>query len=108
MMRPDVALESVLRRALGRAGVTTGYEHRCRRKGCVHQEARPTPPFGAARLTAGICGPCPKCGPSASTTCATRRRAFFSWRARTRWPSNGFPSPLLDSRREAMADPGGD
>ncbi len=33
-MRPDVALEDILRRALGRAGIVTGYDHVCRRKGC--------------------------------------------------------------------------
>jgi integrase len=33
-MRPDVALEDILRRALGRAGIVTGYTHVCRRKGC--------------------------------------------------------------------------
>lgn len=38
MMRPDVALESVLRRALGRAGIVTGWKHVCRRKGCGHSE----------------------------------------------------------------------
>ena len=41
MMRPDVALESVLRRAMGRAGVVTGYRHVCRRKGCKHAEVAP-------------------------------------------------------------------
>jgi integrase len=34
MMRPDVALEGVLRRALGRAGIVQGYEHVCRKKEC--------------------------------------------------------------------------
>jgi integrase len=34
MMREDVDIENVLRRALGRAGIVLGYEHRCRRKGC--------------------------------------------------------------------------
>ncbi len=38
MMRRDVALESVLRRALGRAGIVTGWRHVCRRKGCGHAE----------------------------------------------------------------------
>src|SRR5262249_43659056 len=39
MMRRDVALEGVLRRAMGRAGIVTGYRHVCRRKGCKHAEA---------------------------------------------------------------------
>lgn len=34
MMRPDVALEGVLRRALGRAGIVQGYVHVCRKKDC--------------------------------------------------------------------------
>jgi len=29
----------VLRRALKRAGIVTGYKHECRRKGCGHEEA---------------------------------------------------------------------
>ena len=33
-MRSDVAPEDILRRALARAGIVTGYEHVCRRKGC--------------------------------------------------------------------------
>ncbi len=41
MMRRDVALEDVLRRALGRAGIVTGYRHVCRRKGCGHSEVAP-------------------------------------------------------------------
>jgi len=39
MMRADVALESVLRRAMGRAGLAVGYTHVCRRRGCKHREA---------------------------------------------------------------------
>ncbi len=30
--------EDVLRRALKRAGIVTGYKHKCRRKGCGHEE----------------------------------------------------------------------
>jgi integrase len=41
MMRRDVALEDVLRRTLGRAGIVTGYRHVCRRKGCGHSEVAP-------------------------------------------------------------------
>ena len=37
-MRRDVALEDVLRRALGRAGIVLRYEHVCRKKGCHHVE----------------------------------------------------------------------
>jgi integrase len=41
MMRPDVALEGVLRRALGRAGIVQGYTHVCRKKDCGHAEQAP-------------------------------------------------------------------
>jgi integrase len=41
MMRADVALESVLRRAMARAGITTGYTHVCRKKGCGHRTEAP-------------------------------------------------------------------
>lgn len=40
-MARDVGLEHVLRRAMGRAGVVTGYEHVCRKQGCSHKEAVP-------------------------------------------------------------------
>jgi integrase len=51
MHRRDLALDRVLRRALGRAGVVEGYEHRCRRKGCG---------FLKPDTTAEV-GRCPKC-----------------------------------------------
>ena len=35
---PDTNLKAVLRRALGRAGIVEGYEHRCRKPGCGHVE----------------------------------------------------------------------
>jgi integrase len=41
MMRRDVGLEGVLRRALGRAGIATGWRHVCRKKGCGHFEHAP-------------------------------------------------------------------
>ena len=41
MMRSDVPLESVLRRAMGRAGLTTGYVHVCRAQGCRYVEPAP-------------------------------------------------------------------
>jgi len=34
----DTNLKAVLRRALGRAGIVDGYEHRCRKPGCGHVE----------------------------------------------------------------------
>jgi integrase len=45
MLRPDAQLQIVLRRALRRAGICTGYQHKCRFKGCglveVHGDAEP-------------------------------------------------------------------
>ena len=38
MLPRDIGLEHVLRRALGRAGITTGWRHVCRRQGCGHVE----------------------------------------------------------------------
>ena len=40
-MRPDVPLESVLRRALARAGIAEGYRHVCRRRGCTETVEAP-------------------------------------------------------------------
>ena len=51
MMREDVDIENVLRRALARAGIVLGYEHVCRRKGCGHQELAEDPELRH----------CPKC-----------------------------------------------
>ncbi len=41
MRGEGVQLEQVLRRALRRAGIVTGYRHVCRRKGCGHVEHAP-------------------------------------------------------------------
>ncbi len=38
MFRKQTQLELLLRRAMRRAGLVTGYVHKCRRKGCGHQE----------------------------------------------------------------------
>ncbi len=38
LMRWDSKLAAVLRRAMGRAGIVTGYKHVCRRQGCGHEE----------------------------------------------------------------------
>ena len=35
----DTNLKAVLRRALGRAGIVEGYEHRCRKPTCGHVES---------------------------------------------------------------------
>jgi len=37
---PDVRLQDVLRRAMKRAGLVVGYDHRCRRKGCGYSERK--------------------------------------------------------------------
>ena len=47
----DVALQKVLRRALGRAGIVEGYEHRCRRRGCGYRIRNDNP----------VAGRCPRC-----------------------------------------------
>ncbi|HVV15991.1 MAG TPA: tyrosine-type recombinase/integrase [Polyangia bacterium] len=39
MLPKHTALEHVLRRAMRRAGIVTGYVHKCRRQGCGHHEA---------------------------------------------------------------------
>jgi len=41
MLPKHTALEEVLRRAMRRAGLVTGWVHKCRRQGCGHQEAAP-------------------------------------------------------------------
>jgi integrase len=51
MMRTDTALESVLRRAMGRAEIAERWKHVCRRRGCGHHEEAQD---GAPRR-------CPKC-----------------------------------------------
>jgi site-specific recombinase XerD len=51
MLRKATQLEFVLRRAMRRASIVTGYVHKCRRKGCGHQE--PTADANPRR--------CPKC-----------------------------------------------
>ena len=47
----DIALDHILRRALGRAGLVTGYIHKCRRKGCGFSK----------EASEANCGKCPKC-----------------------------------------------
>ena len=41
MLPKHTAMEEVLRRAMRRAGLVTGYVHKCRRKGCGHHEPAP-------------------------------------------------------------------
>ena len=41
MLPKHTALEHVLRRAMRRSGLVTGYIHKCRRHGCGHHEAAP-------------------------------------------------------------------
>jgi len=41
MLRGDAKLQMVLRRALARAGLVKGFEHRCRKHGCKHRERYP-------------------------------------------------------------------
>ena len=41
MLPKYTAMEEVLRRPMRRAGIVTGYVHKCRRKGCGHHEPAP-------------------------------------------------------------------
>jgi integrase len=43
MRPPETPVKDVLQRALGRAGVVTGYKLVCRKKGCGHEEVAPQP-----------------------------------------------------------------
>ena len=51
MMSDEIDVEKVLRHAMARAGIVTGYEHRCRRAGCGHKEK-------AADITLRHCPTC--------------------------------------------------
>ena len=77
MHRRDI--DRILRRALRRAGVVTGYEHRCRRKGCGFKKLEPTSDAGR----------CPKCSiPAGTSTCPTCAAASASSRSRSAWTSS--------------------
>lgn len=52
MYPDDVRVQSVLRRALGRAGIVEGYENTCRREGCDFSE----------EVKEASRRPCPQCG----------------------------------------------
>ena len=54
-MRPDVPLESVLRRALARAGIAEGYRHVCRRKGCTEAVDADSAVDAAVRERPDVC-----------------------------------------------------
>jgi integrase len=73
MQSSKLQLEVILRRALGRAGIVTGYLHRCRRKGCGHVEAAPD-----AELKR-----CPKCNMKLWPSPQVRRIRFHHLRHTT-------------------------
>ncbi len=56
MHRPDVKWDVTLRRALGRAGIVAGYEHRCRRKGCGYRQLLETADAGRCPKPRGVNG----------------------------------------------------
>ncbi len=87
MRSRDTALDRVLRRALGRAGIVTGYEHRCRRKGCGYSVVAPTPD----------CGRCPKCKMVLWAKPLPRHVRFHDLRhtAATLLLKNGVPSATV-------------
>jgi integrase len=43
MMRRDIPLQEMLRRALGRAGIVQGYFQKCRKRGCKHRQETADP-----------------------------------------------------------------
>jgi integrase len=69
----DLALDKVLRRAMGRASIVIGYLHKCRRKGCG-QESRESVPD---------CGRCPKCNMQLWTKPIPRHVRFHDLRHTT-------------------------
>lgn len=73
MYPPDVPLEEILRRALGRAGLVTGYLHKCRRKGCGFTERREH----------NQALPCPQCGFRLWPKALPRRMRFHDLRGTT-------------------------
>jgi integrase len=75
MMRPDVDLEGLLRRALRRAGIVSCWMHKCRKKGCTHVERADNAELADAPFTVTSSGRRRRFGPFASTTFGTRPRA---------------------------------
>lgn len=95
--RPDgrqhaatVALHLVLRRALGRAGIVTGYVHTCRRKGCGFE-------MQAAGKDAGRC---PECGMKLWVKPIPRKLRFHDLR---HYPARGISAT---PSRPCCAGPG--
>ena len=72
MLPKHTALEHVLRRAMRRAGIVTGYVHKCRRQGCGHHEAATD---ANPRRWSGHGAPEPARGGWRLGTAATRRHA---------------------------------
>ena len=68
-----LALHRILRRAMGRAGLVSGYRHRCRRKGCGYGEER----ADAVNST------CPKCSMKLWVSAIPRPIRFHSTRHTT-------------------------
>ena len=68
MFRKSTQLELTLRRAMRKASLVTGYVHKCRRKGCGHQE--PTADANPRR--------CPKCNFKLSAIGQVRQIQFHT------------------------------
>ena len=94
MMREDVDLVSVLRRAMARAGLVTGYLHVCRRKGCRHFEKAPD--AGSRR--------CPEDGRKLWPKPEVRRIRFHDTRhyAERRIMPSDLSRPVIQRRRERL------
>jgi integrase len=73
MHRPDVKWDVKLRRALGRAGIVVGFEHRCRHHGCASTSGERRPSRRAARDASSSCTRGRSLATCGSTTCGTRR-----------------------------------
>lgn len=83
---PDVQLQDVLRRALARAGIVNGWEHRCRRKGCGHTERHPYAEPGR----------CPQCGMRLWPVPDQKRLRFHDLRHSTATPPPQCRRPARD------------
>jgi integrase len=74
MMSRQVQLELILRRALRRANILTGYRHNCPRRGCGHAELAPDDDLRRCPKCKMKLWPAPQTRPLRSTTFAIRRR----------------------------------
>src|SRR5260370_37079378 len=96
MMREDVDLVGVLRRAMGRAGVVTGYQHVCRRKGCHYSEEGADAALRRCPVGGGKLWPKPQVRPP---------RFHAPWRSTPRLLLTAGPNPASAQRIDGDRDP---